>query len=115
MEKLDPIIFHGREIASVRFNAEKVWELSWKKEEVERARRFLIMCQRQEWLVQIRRETVQLGLLERRKRRINRKIGENTEKKAKKDGIEELQTNHQACYNMLRYVDDKWEDGFSKV
>ena len=58
MEKLDPILFSGREIASVKFNAEKVWELSRQKEEIERARRFLIMCQRKEWSLKIRRETV---------------------------------------------------------
>ena len=115
MENLDPILFHGREIASVRFNAEKVWKLSRNKEEIERARRFLIMCQRREWLTLIRRETSQLGFLEREKRRINRETGENARKRAKKVRIEELQTYHKICYDVLGYEDNRWKDEFSKV
>ena len=113
MKKIDPILFHGQEIASVKFNAEKVWKSSWNKEEVERARRFLIMCQRREWLFQIRRETVQLGLLEKDKRRINRETGENAGRIAKRSRIEELRVHHKICYDVLGYEDDRWGDEFS--
>ena len=99
----------------MEFNAEKVLELSWQKEEIERARRFLIMRQRKEWLFQIRRETVQLGLLERDKRRINRETGENAGKRANRGRIEELRVHRQICYDVLGYEDDRWEDKFSKM
>ena len=115
MEKTDPIIFNGRVLNPVKFNAEKICELSWKKEEIERARRFLIMLQRREWLLQIRRETVQLGRLEKTKRRINREVGEKARKRAKRGRIEELKAHHKICYDVLGYDDYRWEDEFSKV
>ena len=71
IRRLGPLRKDGREIVANYKNAKKIWNRSWDKSEVEKAKRFLIMQQRKEWLKKIRRELTQWGFYEKRVRKLN--------------------------------------------
>ena len=120
IERLCPLIEDRRaQILNIE-NCERVWKYRKNDEEVETARRLLVLIQRRQWLLNIREEKVQWSFCNKMVRRIKKKYGNGDEeaesklsKKAKRKRAEEIQIRHKAARQILRYTENRKEEDFS--
>ena len=114
---LAPVIEDGRALIANQENCERVWQSSHNYDEVKRAQRLLILRQRREWLLDIRREIMQKNFFEKEVRRLNRKVpdDETSSRKAKRRRIEKIQVTHDVMCKLMKYEGSRKEEEGSKI
>ena len=112
---IEALTYCGRMMTSNKENAEKIFRKSHIEKEVEVARRFLIRTQRMEWIFQILNEKIQMRLWEKRKRKWDKKVGENASNKRKRKRLEKLDVGRRAYCAILGYDSSFHEEGCSKI
>ena len=101
-------------------NCNRIWKYGKNEEEVEKARRILVLHQRRMWLHEIKEELAQWSFCDKMVRQIKEKYGNGDEevesklsKRAKRKRAEEIQLRHKVARQILGYDDNRKEEDFS--
>ena len=115
--ELGSLIEGGVEVNRTKENAKRIWRRSEDQAEREKARRFLIILKRRDWLEDIHEEIVQWDNFRRQLKRL-RKEKESEEKEsfeANEERVVEVNIRHRMCYWILGYSNRKIGEEFSQM